>query len=499
MQPLPDADRLIEQIHREIWRRNASYRELIETDPVAVEHAAMRPETIALLDRLQQLAQPVELPQPASSVERLPQGGQPVDRPLQPAEPVDHLSQVVQPLDRLPKPFSRFPFRYMRWLHRLLGRIERWLLRPVYEVFNIHRAAIEAHREAIEADREAIEAQRLAFNAQSEAIEAQRLAFNAQSETIETQRAAIEAQRAAFKVQREALGVQLAFNRMLLDWARQMNAHIERKHAHAIVLQRDIARLEEQLVLSRLRPPEKRLPLPALADSSAGADPDLDLLYLDFENRFRGPRETVKRRLAAYLDLLHADAIPAGAAVLDLGCGRGEWLELAAESGWTARGVDANAAVVGLCRERGFAAEQADAFAWLAGQPDASQHIVSAFHVVEHLDFTHLLRLIDEIRRVLVPGGVMLLETPNPCNILVGACDFYRDPTHLRPIHPDTLVFLARARGFADSRAWFFEERSEGPPRAIDSADYVFGGIESYIWISRDYGIVARKQQAPCA
>jgi O-antigen chain-terminating methyltransferase len=133
--------------------------------------------------------------------------------------------------------------------------------------------------------------------------------------------------------------------------------------------------------------------------------------------------------------------------ILDLGCGRGEWLELLAEQGWHARGLDSNRVMVEECRQRGLAVSEGDVLAHLRSLPDASLGAVTAFHVLEHLPLEVLLRFLDETARVLRPGGIAIFETPNPENLVVGGCDFYRDPTHQRPLHPDTVQFLVEQRG----------------------------------------------------
>jgi O-antigen chain-terminating methyltransferase len=174
----------------------------------------------------------------------------------------------------------------------------------------------------------------------------------------------------------------------------------------------------------------------------------LDHFYSTFENRFRGSCEDVKRRVHAYLDTVRAaNAGTAARPVVDVGCGRGEWLDLLAEHGLCARGADLNDVTVSDCRARGLDVAEADALSFLCSLPDASAGAVTALHVLEHLAFRTMVSLIEESVRVLAPGGVAIFETPNPENLLVGACRFYIDPTHRHPLHPDMLAFVAQARG----------------------------------------------------
>lgn len=174
-----------------------------------------------------------------------------------------------------------------------------------------------------------------------------------------------------------------------------------------------------------------------------------DALYLAFENRFRGSREEVKRRLKVYVPSMEEAARNTGTRnVLDLGCGRGEWLELLRESEFEPRGVDTNRLQLEECRKLGLKVDEQDALAALGGLSDASVAAVTGFHIIEHLPFSVFLQLLDETRRVLKPGGVIVFETPNPENIDVGACSFHIDPTHQSPWVPESLQFLTEQRGF---------------------------------------------------
>jgi SAM-dependent methyltransferase len=189
--------------------------------------------------------------------------------------------------------------------------------------------------------------------------------------------------------------------------------------------------------------------LPSLAD--AAADVDSELLYLAIEDAFRGTDATILSRLEPYLGrVAECGAGTVDSPILDLGCGRGEWLQLLDEHGYKARGVDSSATMVGLCERKGYDVECADAVDYLSRLEPASTGMITAFHVIEHLPFGQLLQVVDLSLRALRPGGVLILETPNPENIVVATCNFYVDPTHIRPIPPDLLQFLVKARGFGD-------------------------------------------------
>ncbi len=205
----------------------------------------------------------------------------------------------------------------------------------------------------------------------------------------------------------------------------------------------------------------KRLPAPldntqltAFADE---ADHLLNAMYVSFEDRFRGDRADIKQRVAVYLPMIEAAQVGTlDAPIVDVGCGRGEWLELLKERSLTARGVDLNRIMVNECRERGFEVVEADALHYLRELPDNSLGAVTGMHIIEHLPLPTLIALLDESLRVLRPGGLAIFETPNPENLVVGACNFYMDPTHRNPLPPPMVEYLVEARGFVrvEIRRW---------------------------------------------
>jgi SAM-dependent methyltransferase len=215
--------------------------------------------------------------------------------------------------------------------------------------------------------------------------------------------------------------------------------------------------------------------------------------YRAFEDRYRGARDEIGRRLAVYRPFLLALAAQAGRAgagparALDLGCGRGEWLELLAACGIAGRGVDLDEGMLRACRERHLDVERADALASLRALPDASLALVSAFHLVEHLPFALVQDIIAEARRVLQPGGLLIFETPNPENLTVGASSFYLDPSHERPLPPALLAFAVEFGGFGRQCVLRLQEmpqlRGDGPVGLLT----VLEGV------SPDYAVVAQQ------
>ena len=216
--------------------------------------------------------------------------------------------------------------------------------------------------------------------------------------------------------------------------------------------------------------------------------------YRAFEDRYRGSRDTIKQRLRAYAPFLAALRGDASAPrALDLGCGRGEWLELLGEEGFAARGIDLDEGMLAACHERGLNVELKDALAALREAPTASLSLASSFHLVEHLPFDLVRELIAEALRALQPGGLLIMETPNPENLTVGATSFYMDPTHLHPLPPSLLSFAAEHAGFARVKVVRLQE----DPRLHTDAQ--LGLINVLEGVSPDYAVVAQKAADPAA
>lgn len=230
---------------------------------------------------------------------------------------------------------------------------------------------------------------------------------------------------------------------------------------------------------------------PAAADGRADADNSLDDLYLAFEDTFRGARGVIKERQAAHLPLLReSGAGTPERPVLDVGCGRGEWLELLGDGGMAARGVDLNASMVELCRGLGLDVAAGDAVEALRAVPPGSLGAVTGFHIIEHLPFKTFVELLDASLAALASGGVVLFETPNPDNVLVGSRNFYLDPTHRNPMPHDMTVMIAGARGFARAHA-----RPLHPAGASFGAeDKALGEkLDGLFFGPQDYALVAWK------
>lgn len=179
----------------------------------------------------------------------------------------------------------------------------------------------------------------------------------------------------------------------------------------------------------------------AAAESSA---------YVAFENRFRRSDPALASRFSKYAG--DFSTTPKGRVILDLGCGRGEFLSALAKAGLEGRGVESNASAVSACQAAGLDVVQGDLIRFLKSIEGGSVGGVFAAQVAEHLPPPVLQALLVEAHRVLHQGGLLILETVNPRSVTGFLEVFNRDLTHEKPLHPETLSFLASAAGFADVR-----------------------------------------------
>ena len=215
-----------------------------------------------------------------------------------------------------------------------------------------------------------------------------------------------------------------------------------------------------------------------------------DELYVRFQDRFRGSREEIKDRLKAYLPIIEPlKTIYPDKPAIDLGCGRGEWLELLQENGWQAMGVDVNKSMVSHCERLGLSTINDDAIKYLHAVKPESVPVISGFHIAEHLTFELLLELIKNGYRTLLPGGFLILETPNPENALVSSLNFYLDPTHQNPLPPLLMQFLAEDSCFYKSVIM----RVNGPNEPGNNMP-LSSWVTWAAYANRDYALVAQKK-----
>ena len=222
----------------------------------------------------------------------------------------------------------------------------------------------------------------------------------------------------------------------------QENVALTRKIEELSTQQR-VGQANVELFLNRVR---KSLPDAPTREELASLPNAWDGLYAAFEDLYRGGFEEIQERLRPYL----ADLPYGEGRLLDVGCGRGEWLSLLKDNDIDAYGIDLNAEVSARATELGTEVVIGDALTHLEEIAPKSLSAVTAFHLAEHLDVETLIALLDRSLGALRPGGRIILETPNPANLTVGATTFHLDPTHVLPLPPQLLEFLVRSRGFVE-------------------------------------------------
>lgn len=225
--------------------------------------------------------------------------------------------------------------------------------------------------------------------------------------------------------------------------------------------------------------------------------------YQRFEDRFRGSPSAIKDRLATRYgqrigSLLSKISSTGVKQHLDLGCGRGELLQICQELGWQSRGIDDNYSAIQRNLEQKLEVSHGDILELLRSVPSVSLGFVSCLHVVEHCPPEYVFQFVREAYRCLVPRGALLLETPSLFSLWSGVRQFYLDPTHQRPVHPDYLAFLAEDLGFRSQQVLSFDpvissdrcdflkfHSDESQPRLQALNDFLFGAMDIAIWAEK--------------
>jgi O-antigen chain-terminating methyltransferase len=262
--------------------------------------------------------------------------------------------------------------------------------------------------------------------------------------------------------------------------------------------ERTLRRLLHERSQATTRPESETSGIDAQPTAPARGDlAGLDFDYFTFEERYRGSEAEIRRHHRRYLRHVAGQG-----PILDIGCGRGEFLELLREGGIAARGVDADLDMVLLCRDKGLDVVHDDLFRLLDTVADGSLGAVFSSQVIEHLAPAAVLRLVDGARRKLRPGGMLILETINPRCLTVFARSFFLDPSHVWPCHPDTMRFVLETRGFTDIATEFFNPvvpegsllslaaaepgpAGEGVNRRLELLDELLFGHQDYAIIGR--------------
>ncbi|MDH4220582.1 MAG: class I SAM-dependent methyltransferase [Candidatus Aminicenantes bacterium] len=206
--------------------------------------------------------------------------------------------------------------------------------------------------------------------------------------------------------------------------------------------------------------------LPSQAQVKEILQPLEDWRYAGFENRYRGNEEEVKKQQAQFLPYFDK-----AGKVLDLGCGRGEFLELLRENGIDAQGIDLNEQMIEICRDKGFDCQKGDVLESLNQCQDNSLGGIFSSQVIEHLPPQYLQRMIELAYFKLAPGGHLVLETLNPASVFGLVQIYFLDLTHQKPIHPQTLKFLMETSGFEDVEIQYSAPLEEEQLQTLPGAD----------------------------
>ena len=173
--------------------------------------------------------------------------------------------------------------------------------------------------------------------------------------------------------------------------------------------------------------------------------------YLDFENKFRGDREKIFRTFSCYEPLIEIAIKGKFRPVLiDVGCGRGEWLQRCQKKFFKSFGIESDPDMARICRDHDLSVIEGDAIYELSKLEDDSISVITIFHVIEHLEYYKLQKLIAECQRILSDDGLLIMETPSIDNLIVSTKSFYIDHTHINHINSDSISFYLEKAGFSN-------------------------------------------------
>ena len=274
-------------------------------------------------------------------------------------------------------------------------------------------------------------------------------------------------------------GFQAALDRNTLDVQNQLWSDLEKIR---VEYWEELRAEYEKLIHTELKLIRQKAWLAAPSASAPPAPIAID--WLRFAHVFRGPEERIREQQKQYVAKFAGSS-----SVLDLGCGRGEFLEAAREAGLQAHGIDQSEECVALCRAKELVVEQAGIFEYLDGLPDQSLGGVYCSQVVEHLPPERLPSLIKLLSQKMHPGALLAIETPNPECLAIFATHFYLDPTHTRPVPAPLLRFYLEEEGFGNIEVERLSPAAESMPALNDLPasvrDTLFGGL--------DYAIFGRR------
>lgn len=314
---------------------------------------------------------------------------------------------------------------------------------------------------------------------------------------IQEMRSAFEAEKRALQLRLDAaeqanaaLCAQLSPDSAILQNVENLNVNLRSNNAQIASLQCDNALCKTKLAGLERRLNTASIPVQSNAPkaeprSAAGTGSDYDVIdYFDFENHFRGSIAQIKEAQRMYLPYFEGKKH-----VLDIGCGRGEFLSLLKEEGIPAEGVDVYEPYIDYCRMQGFSAKCGDGIAHLAGMDSADGIFVG--QVVEHLTTEQIVQLCNTAYEKLSDGGCIVIETPNPTSLAIYTGAFYIDPSHVKPVHPLTMQYFLEKAGFKQIEILYPEQSR--PDVQIGTADPDILKMKEILFGAQDYAVIAVK------
>ena len=376
-----------------------------------------------------------------------------------------------------PDKLNRFPFNLTGGLQKILLKAINFLFKDQREV---NFVLIQALRESVKLNRQVIE----------QISDLNRQISDSNRQIPDLNRQIPDLNRQVSDLNRQVSDL----NRQLVTVNNYIQDIDKRTLTNDVYIKNDLIQ-QKYLTTMFLEEARKRLPEPftpsQLQNLTKEEKHALDSFYVAFEDRFRGDRKSIYERLKVYIPVLEAADVDYETQILDVGCGRGEWLELLCSCGYKAKGIDINRVMLEQCRARGFEVTESDVVQYLRSLPDNSLGAVTGFHIIEHLSFDDLMKLFRETSRVLKQGGIAIFETPNPHNLLSGGINFYVDPTHRNPLPSELTNFLLEYIGFSSVETIYLHPFDDDTK--LEGTDVIIQRFNEYFYTSQDYAVVGIK------
>jgi O-antigen chain-terminating methyltransferase len=266
------------------------------------------------------------------------------------------------------------------------------------------------------------------------------------------------------------------------------------EYEDAHILMKKFLLLKEQL--GRLQAALEKQKLPSAGQVREILEPLEEWRYMSFENRFRGHEEEVKKQQERYIAYFRP-----GGKILDLGCGRGEFLELLQETGFQGFGIDGNSQMIDSCLDKGLHAQKGDILEKLADWPDASLDGIFSSQVIEHLPPACLKRMVELSHAKLAPAGALVLETVNPTSVFALVRIYFLDLSHRLPVHPQALKFLLESSGFDGVEIVYSGELADDRLEILPGADELrsllnrnIDRLNDLLYAAPNYAAIGRKK-----